>query len=151
MYGQVDWPLLVFFCCLFIVMAGFAKTGLVEKMWLEMSPHLSLARATGVTSFTIFLVAGSNLLSNVPMVLLSGPYLDKLGYGELSWVLLAYITTVAGNLTILGSVANIIVAERAKKDYALGFVEYLRFGFVSTVLVLLGGVPTVFVFFWWWG
>jgi Na+/H+ antiporter NhaD/arsenite permease-like protein len=52
-------------------------------------------------------------------------------------------------LTILGSVANIIVAERAKKVYALGFVEYLRFGFISTALVLLGGVPIICLVFWW--
>ncbi|MBI4584946.1 MAG: anion transporter [Planctomycetes bacterium] len=144
-YGQVDWPLLVFFCCLFIVMKGFAKTGLVEKMWNDLSPVMSLTRPVGIGLFTAFLTLGSNLLSNVPMVLLSGPYLHKLGYGNLGWVLLAFSTTIAGNLTILGSVANIIVAERAKKEYALGFVEYMKFGLVSTILVLLAGVPTIFL------
>jgi len=57
------------------------------------------------------------------------------------WVLLAYVLTVAGNLTLLGSVANIIVAESARGHYELGFREYLRFGLPSTLLVLAAGVP----------
>jgi Na+/H+ antiporter NhaD/arsenite permease-like protein len=53
------------------------------------------------------------------------------------------VSTVAGNLTLLGSVANLIVAERARQHYELGFFEYLRFGLASTVVVLAIGVPLV--------
>lgn len=60
-------------------------------------------------------------------------------------MLLAYTTTVAGNFTLLGSVANIIVAERARDHYALGFMEYLWFGLVSTVLVMVAGVTVLWV------
>jgi len=87
------------------------------------------------------MTAGSNVVSNVPRALLTGPYLRELGSERLGWALLAFVTTVAGNLTILGSVADIIVAEGAKKHYGLGFFECLRFGAVSTALVLAAGVP----------
>jgi Na+/H+ antiporter NhaD/arsenite permease-like protein len=88
-------------------------------------------------------VVGSNLVSNVPLVLLAAPHVPQLGDPRLAWVLLAFVTTVAGNLTLVGSVANLIVAERAKDDYQLGFFEYLRFGAVSTVCVLAAGVPVI--------
>jgi Na+/H+ antiporter NhaD/arsenite permease-like protein len=79
------------------------------------------------------------------MVLLIGPHLEGLGAGPMGWVLLSFTTTVAGNFTLLGSVANIIVAERAKDHYTLGFIEYLRFGLVSTLVVLMAGVGLIFV------
>lgn len=143
--ARVDWSLLVFFCGLFVVTAGLAKTGLVRETWEAAAPSFHLGDAPGIASLTGLLVAGSNVVSNVPMVLLTGPYLGALGNPEFGWVLLAYVTTVAGNLTLVGSVANIIVAERARDDYVLGFREYLRFGFVSTILVLATGVPILWL------
>jgi Na+/H+ antiporter NhaD/arsenite permease-like protein len=143
--GRVDWGLLVFFCGLFVVTAGLAKTGLVDQTWNAAASSFHLGDAPGIVSLTGLLVAGSNIVSNVPMVLLTGPHLRALGNPEFGWVLLAYVTTVAGNLTLVGSVANIIVAERAREDYILGFREYLKFGFVSTVLVLATGVPILWL------
>lgn len=141
--ARVDWSLLVFFCCLFIVVEGLATTGLVDRAWEAAAPHASLHAAPGLAAFASVLAVGSNVFSNVPMVLLTGPHLDALGDPERGWVLLAFVTTVAGNLTLVGSVANLIVAEQAKEEHELGFVEYTRFGFVSTVLVLAAGVPLV--------
>jgi len=143
-FARVDWALLVFFCCLFMVMAGLAKTGVVERYWAMSAQHMSFSTREGLTLFTAFMTVGSNLLSNVPMVLLTGPHLQDLGNSELGWVLLGYITTVAGNLTLLGSVANIIVAERAREHYTLGFMEYLRFGIPSTLVVLGVGVTLIY-------
>ena len=68
-----------------------------------------------------------------------------MGSTKLGWVLLAYATTVAGNFTLLGSVANITVAEKARDHYNLGFFEYLRLGMISTVLVLLAGVSLIYL------
>lgn len=144
-FAKVDWPLLVFFCCLFIVVGGLASTGLPEAAWSAASPYFRLAEARGAALFTALMVLGSNVFSNVPMVLLTGPHLGELGSEALGWTLLAFTTTVAGNLTLVGSVANIIVAEGARDDYALGFVEYLRFGAVSTLLALAAGVPILYL------
>lgn len=146
-FSRVDWSLLVFFCALFVVVRGLASTGFVDEVWRAAQPWLGLERADGLGAFTGLVVVGSNLVSNVPLVLLAGPYMTALGGAtpELGWVLLAFISTIAGNLTLIGSVANIIVAEGAKDHYALGFVEYLRFGLVSTLLVLAAGVPVVVI------
>ena len=142
-FSRIDWSLLLFFCSLFIVVAGLAKTGIIETSWALSAPYLALSEPSGLALFTTLMTVGSNLISNVPMVLLTGPHLGALGSQELGWVLLAFTTTVAGNFTLLGSVANIIVAETARDHYTLGFFEYLRFGMVSTILVLLAGVTVI--------
>ncbi len=146
-FARVDWALLVFFCALFVVVHGLASTGVVEAVWSRAAPWLDLDAPRGVSMFSGLVVVGSNLVSNVPLVLLVGPHLQALGgpSPELGWVLLAFVSTVAGNLTLIGSVANIIVAEGAKDHHTLGFVEYLRFGAVSTLCVLAAGVPVAWV------
>jgi Na+/H+ antiporter NhaD/arsenite permease-like protein len=139
-FARVDWTLLVFFCGLFVVVAGFEKTGLVGRAWEACAPALVPDGALGYGAVTGFLVGGSNLVSNVPMTLIAAPFVPALGIGDAGYVLLAFVTTIAGNLTLLGSVANIIVAEMARSEYDLGYVEYLKFGAVSTALVLAAGV-----------
>ncbi len=140
---RVDWSLLLFFAGLFVVVGGLESTGVVEVAWEALAPHIQLGEAGGLAWFVGAMVAGSNVVSNVPMVLLTGPHLAELGEAELGWVLLGFVTTVAGNLTLVGSVANLIVAEGARARYALGFWEYARFGVVSTLLTLAVGVPLV--------
>jgi len=140
-FVRVDWTLLLFFAGLFIVTGALRATGLVDDLWQGVAPALRLDEPGGIAAFTGVMTGGSNLVSNVPMVVLSGPYLHTLGDAAFGYTLLAYVTTIAGNLTLVGSVANIIVAEGAREHYHLGFVEYLRFGAVSTVLSLAIGVP----------
>lgn len=141
--SRVDWPLLVFFCALFIVTAAFAKTGFVDLAWAKAAPLIGLDHAAGVGAFTALMTIGSNIVSNVPLVMLAGPYLASTSADAEAWVMLGFVTTVAGNLTLVGSVANIIVAESAREHYDLGFTEYLRFGAVSTLAVLAAGVPAL--------
>lgn len=145
----VDWPLLVFFAGLFVLVEGLRATGLVDAAFAAAGSALALDSAGGVAAFTAFSTVGSNLVSNVPLVAVLGPSLGGLGGSagvESAWVLLAFSSTVAGNLTLVGSVANLIVAEKARSHYALGFMEYLRFGVLSTLLSLLVGVPLLFLF-----
>lgn len=145
-FARVDWTVLLFFCGLFIVTRALASTGLIDALWQDAAPHLRFDSASGLTAFTALMAGGSNVISNVPMVLMTGPFLPALGHPEVGFVLLAFVTTVAGNLTLIGSVANIIVAEGARDDHRLGFVEYLRLGATSTILVLAVGVPLLA----WW-
>lgn len=139
-FARVDWSLLVFFCGLFVVVAALLRTGLVESLWGWAQPHTDVSSLSGLAVLTAAMTAGSNLVSNVPMILIAAPFAPDLGVGAAPWVLLSYIATVAGNLTLLGSVANIIVAERAREHYELGYGEYLKFGLVSTILCLVLGV-----------
>lgn len=125
--NKVDWDLLVMFSGLFIVTAGVEKLGILNLFSGFVHTPLSIL---GVTALL------SNLVSNVPAVLLLKhliPHPDTK-----TWLLLAAGSTLAGNLTLLGSVANLIVAEAvAKQGHHLSFWEHLRFGLPLTVLTLI--------------
>jgi Na+/H+ antiporter NhaD/arsenite permease-like protein len=144
-FSKVDWTLLVFFSCLFIVVQALSKTGIVESTWRTWQHLLTFKEPSGIALFSLLMVLGSNIVSNVPMVMLAGPFIGNIGNESMGWILLSFTTTIAGNLTLIGSVANIIVAESAKKYYDLGFLEYLKFGFISTVAVLVVGVSTIYL------
>lgn len=142
-FARVDWTLLVFFGGLFVVVGGLDGTGLVDRAFAAVAPALDLGTPRGLASFSLFVTAGSNLVSNVPMVMVLGPFVQRLGSPELAWVLLAFCSTIAGNLTLVGSVANLIVAEAAREHHEIGFFEYLRFGAATTAASLLLGVPLI--------
>lgn len=145
--ARVDAPLLLFFSGLFVVVAGLGATGLPRAAWDAASAAGVGVRggAEGVTLFAAVVSLGSNTVSNVPLVLLLAPSVAALPLADSrpTWLLLAFVSTVAGNLTLVGSVANLIVAERSKVVYELTFAEYARVGVPSTLLVLLAGIPIV--------
>ncbi|MBN3886323.1 MULTISPECIES: anion transporter [unclassified Nostoc] len=125
--NKVDWDLLVMFSGLFVVTAGVEKLGILNLFSGLVYNPLNIL---GITALL------SNLVSNVPAVLLLQhliPHPDTK-----TWLLLAAGSTLAGNLTLLGSVANLIVAEAvAKLGYQLSFWEHLRFGLPLTVVTLI--------------
>ncbi len=139
-FDDVDWALLLFFAALFMVVAGVRTTGWVDQAWIWLFPSFRLEHPSDAALFTGFVATGSNIASNVPLVLLVSPYL-RAANDDTAWLVLGFASTIAGNLTLVGSVANLIVAEGAKDDYHLGFMEYLRFGVPSTLLALAVGVP----------
>jgi Na+/H+ antiporter NhaD/arsenite permease-like protein len=138
-YWQVDWSLLVMFTGLFIVVHAFrvhvvAKWGIENWTWL-------LNRPTDLLSLVS---AGlSNLVSNVPAVLLLEPLAQAVPHAtrESAWLALAMSSTFAGNLTVLGSVANLIVVESASREgVKISFWEYCKVGIPLTILTLLMGI-----------
>ena len=82
----------------------------------------------------------SNIVSNVPAVMLLKSLVPGFTDPHTAWLALAMASTLAGNLTITGSVANIIVVETAKLDVHIGFWDYFRAGFPITLLTLLFGL-----------
>lgn len=121
---RVDWELLVMFSGLFMVTRAVGELGLLEPLKPLAHSPLGLIWVTALLS---------NLISNVPAVLLLHPLVGD----TRSWLLLAAASTLAGNLTLLGSVANLIVAEAARREgYKLSFLEHLRFGLPLTLLTL---------------
>jgi Na+/H+ antiporter NhaD/arsenite permease-like protein len=135
-YREIDWPLLVMFIGLFIVVAGVERTTLPADLF-RWSQQFHLERVAVLSAFTAVL---SNLVSNVPAVLVFRPFVAHLGDPERAWLTLAMSSTLAGNLTILGSVANLIVVQRAKHAAPIGFWEYCRVGIPLTILTLAAGV-----------
>jgi Na+/H+ antiporter NhaD/arsenite permease-like protein len=136
-YQQVDWGLLVMFAGLFVVVKTFEAHVLagspVEKWASHADPVWMLSALSAVLS---------NLVSNVPAVLLFKPVILGMPepVQETAWLALALSSTFAGNLTILGSVANLIVVEQARKEnVVIGFWDYSRVGIPVTVVTLVVG------------
>ncbi len=136
-YHAIDWQLLVMFAGLFVVVHAF-EVNVVETWGLERWHALLESPVVLVSGLSLVL---SNLVSNVPAVLLFKPLMEVMPQRELAWLALAMSSTLAGNLTVLGSVANLIVVENARlAGTELSFVEYLKVGVPLTVLTTLVGV-----------
>ncbi len=135
-YREFDWSLLVLFVGLFIVIAGIEKTSFSHDLE-NVAAHFRLQNV-GVLSLLSALI--SNLVSNVPAVLLFKPLIANLANPTLAWLSLAMSSTLAGNLTLLGSIANLIVVERARHTVEISFFEYLKVGLPLTVLSIAVGV-----------
>ncbi len=135
-YREIDWGLLVLFTGLFVVVGAVEQVGLAGEA-------LGLASAAGLHRplvLTVVTAALSNLVSNVPAVLLFKSVIPTFGEPVRGWLLLAMASTLAGNLTILGSVANLIVVEQARgAGIPVAFLEYSKVGVPITVLTLLVG------------
>lgn len=141
----VDWHLLVFFAALFVVVDGLSDTGLVDAIYRHLQFVLGSHVSTQAWNLTWLSVAGSNIFSNVPFVLVAGKWITRLADPGLMWKVLALATTFAGNLTIVGSVANMIVVESAREHVEVGFWDYARFGIPITILTTVAGVIVLLV------
>jgi Na+/H+ antiporter NhaD/arsenite permease-like protein len=138
-YAEVDWGLLVMFAGLFVVVRAFEVHILAQSRIGEWT----VLRDNQISSLTVVSAALSNLVSNVPAVLLFKPIVLAMPaeVQETAWLALAMSSTLAGNLTILGSVANLIVVEGARREgVTISFRDYVRVGVPVTVLTLLVGV-----------
>jgi len=135
LYGEVDWGLLVFFIGLFLIVGGAENAGIVGQ-FLKLGDHLDL-HSSG--TFMLTIIALGNLVSNVPAVMLLKSLVPGFPDPHRAWLLLAMASTLAGNLTITGSVANIIVVETAKPALRIGFRQYFRAGLPITIGTLLVG------------
>jgi Na+/H+ antiporter NhaD/arsenite permease-like protein len=136
-YREIDWPLLVMFIGLFIVIGGLERTVLTPDVINAVS-RLHLDNVSFLSAVTAGL---SNLIGNVPAVLLLKPFVANLHDPQRAWLTIAMASTLAGNLTLVGSVANLIVVQRARAHgVEIDFWAYFRVGVVLTVLTILFGI-----------
>jgi len=135
LYEEVDWGLLVFFVGLFLIVGGAENAGIVQQ-FLTFAQHWNLHK---LPVFTLVVAALSNLVSNVPAVMLLKSMIPSFSDSHTAWLALAMASTLAGNLTITGSVANLIVVESARPELEIGFWDYFRVGLPITVATLLVG------------
>lgn len=150
---KVSYSLLIFFCGMFITVEGFNKTGIPSALWDFMEPYAHIDHATGIAVLALTILVLSNLASNVPTVLLLGARVAasaaaiSVAEEKKAWLLLAWVSTVAGNLSLLGSAANLIVCEQARQApylaYTLSFWSHLKFGVPSTLLVTAIGLTLI--------
>ncbi len=138
-YERMDWPLLVMFAGLFIVIAGMEKTPFETEL-AQLAGRIHLENVYVLSGITALL---SNVVSNVPAVLVFKPFLGKLADPQRAWLVLAMASTLAGNLTVVGSVANLIVIQQARDKVRIGFWEYFRVGAPLTVVTILLGAAWI--------
>ncbi len=134
-YDEVDWGLLVFFVGLFVIVGGAENAGLTGYMF-AVADRFNLQNAGVFTAVTALL---SNIVSNVPAVMVLKSLVPSFHDAQTGWLVLAMASTLAGNLTITGSVANLIVVERAHDEVHIGFWDYSRVGIPVTLLTLAVG------------
>ena len=135
-YREIDFSLLVLFIGLFIVVAGIEKTSLSSDA-IAIASRYGLDRPAVLAAFAALL---SNLMSNVPAVLVFKPFIPLLHNPKQSWLILAMASTLAGNLTVLGSVANLIVIQRARHQVEISFWEHFKVGAPLTAITIIIGV-----------
>lgn len=131
---RVDWSVLLFFSALFVLVAALQHTG-YPAAWVD---EASRVLGHGPLALTLVLSIGSQIVSNVPLILVLEPWIRSFADANQAWAMTALVSTLAGNLTLLGSVANIIVVEQA--ETRVGFFEYLKVGLPVTMLSTAGAV-----------
>ena len=134
LFDRVSWTALVFFAALFVLVAGLAKAGVPAALVDLVLPHLPAGAAAALLVLSGVLLVGCQLISTVPFILLVAPLVAGMPDPSRAWTVVAVVSTLAGNLTLLGSVANIIVVETARAEDAIGFRAYLRVGAPVTLL-----------------
>ena len=135
-YREIDGSLLLMFAGLFVVVAGFERAVVTPDLVAGVA-RLGLDVPWRLALVTVVL---SNLLSNVPAVLVLKPFVAGMADPAKAWLVVAMSSTLAGNLTLLGSVANLIVAEKAKAEgVEISFGTYLRVGLPITIVSLAFG------------
>ena len=140
---EIDWVLLLFFASLFIVVKGAEKAGILS-MFIQFS-HFNDSFYS-ITILHVVSLVFSQIVSNVPFVILLGPTL-KHGNSKLLWLVLASSSTLAGNATIIGAMANLIVLESAAKSgVKISFMEFLKPGMVVTIITLLLSVGILYLY-----
>ncbi len=142
---DVDWPLLLFFAGLFVVMRGVETSGLAAAVIGRAGDLTRFSPAGRIAGLSVVAAALSNLVSNVPAVMLLKPLTESIGGGQTAWLALAMSSTLAGNLTLIGSVANLIVVQQARRKVSIGFREYFRAGAVVTAVTILAGILVLVV------
>ncbi|HYZ89409.1 MAG TPA: SLC13 family permease [Myxococcales bacterium] len=142
-FAQVDGTLLLFFAALFVVTHGVAQAGITERIFHAIEPALGSDALQQTIRFGAFTVGACQLVSNVPFVLLAQHWIPKMADPHLSWLSLALVSTLAGNLTPVASVANLIVLELAGDRAKVPFFRFLAVGAGATFLPLFVGLATL--------
>ncbi len=138
---DVDWVLLLFFASLFIVVGAVQKVGLLDGI-LNIGLEENFAGLISIHSISLVL---SQILSNVPYTVLMLPLMNVVD-SETLWLALASASTLAGNATIIGAMANIIVIESADRfGVKIGFWEFFKSGIIITILTFIVSVSLLLV------
>lgn len=139
---QVDWVLLLFFASLFIVVHAFENSGMMDGLLATTYPAATIGNITSLHGISLVV---SQIVSNVPFTVLMLPIMKASG-NDFLWLSLASASTLAGNATIIGAMANLIVIESAEKlGVKIKFMEFLKTGIIVTLLTLSLSVLIIYL------
>jgi Na+/H+ antiporter NhaD/arsenite permease-like protein len=141
-YGEIDWALLILFIGLFLIIGAAEQTGIATAL-LRTAERLNLHN---LAIFSVAVTLLSNIVSNVPAVMLLKNLVPQFSNAHQFWLALAMTSTLAGNLTITGSIANIIVIETVRPAVRISFKDYLVVGVPTTILTIAVGVAWIAYF-----
>ncbi|XP_050418719.1 uncharacterized protein LOC126832081 [Patella vulgata] len=145
--GRVDWGVIMMFFGIFVWLHGINTTRIPRWIWKQMGlADANLDDTQTIVILCVFVIFCSNIFSNVPLTII---VLDQLEPCKNQFALVLYLawcSTIAGNLTLFGSVANLLVAQKAREtlDEPLTFMGYLKYGFVSTLIIVIIGIPIIY-------
>ena len=142
---KINWNIIIFFIGLFVLMGGIVDSGLLDQI-ASLFPGFGPGETPSVAGVMVFSAVLSNLVSNVPAVMLTA---NMLPAGDMTlWVALAASSTLAGNTTLIGSAANVIVSERSEEaGIKFSFWRFALIGIPVTVLTLLAALAVITVMF----
>lgn len=139
----VDWNVILMFFGIFVWLGGLNRTGLMRFIWGKVGlAGKPIQGLRNISVLCLFVSLGSNIFSNVPLTIIVLEQLEA-HVNQFPLVLyLAWVATIAGNLTLFGSVANLIVANKSLETtgHRLTFLNYLKYGFISTLFIGIIGV-----------
>lgn len=134
--AKLDWGIILFFLGLFVVLGGVRESGLADGIRAAFTS--AFGGDVGVAWLTGLSALLSNLISNVPAVLLLGEVVEGAGGPMRLWLALAASSTLAGNATILGAAANVIVVQTAARDgVQVSMRDFVRAGLPVTLATLV--------------
>ncbi|MGH9359976.1 MAG: SLC13 family permease [Terriglobia bacterium] len=139
-HRNIDWTLLLFFAGLFVVIQGFQASGAVAYLVHYFQPELHGGLSARLFGLSGAMVVLSNLVSNVPAVLIFRPIVETLTHRHLAWLTLASASTLAGNCTPFSSIANLIVLQQVNQKASVSFWEFTRIGVIVTIVTVLAGI-----------
>jgi anion transporter len=151
---EVEWPTLVFFAGLFVMVGGLARTGVIDTL-----AHLAAGATDGrLAATSIVLVIASAALSaivdNIPYVATASPIVADLanqaggtsGQGQVLWWALALGADLGGNATAIGASANVVaLGLAARAGQRISFWQFTRYGLIVTAVTITAAVGYVWL------
>ena len=148
MFASIDYSLLLIFLGTFIVVANVDSTGIPKLLWTKIVGKVPFASVLSVVGISLFVLISSQFLGNVAVVQLCKPNVEHLDdrAKAYAWAVISFVATVGGNLTITGSAANIIVAEKVARldpNSSLDFFKHYKVCFFVTLLSCAVGAAII--------
>ena len=145
-FAKINWSLLLFFASLFIVVGGINRVGIVDAAHKFLEDYFSISTTQQIASFSFASLILSNIVSNVPYVIIVQHWIGSFTSPMLMWLVLAMSSTFAGNLTVAGSVANMIVLELSKERAHFKFWEFTKVSGAVALATWLAGTAVLIAY-----